>query len=144
MARPTPEKRDAFKVFRPLQSRWSDNDIYGHMNNVVHYLLFDTAVNGWLIDRGLLDIQRGKTVGLVVETGCHYFKEIMFPDRIDAGIRVERLGNSSVTYEVALFANEDTEAAAQGHFVHVYVDAGTRRPKPLADDWRSALQEICT
>jgi acyl-CoA thioester hydrolase len=129
-------------VFRTLQSRWSDNDIYGHMNNVVHYLLFDTAVNGWLIDRGLLDIRSGETIGLVVETGCQYFREIMFPDTVAAGIRVDRLGNSSVTYEVGLFANDGAQAAAQGRFVHVYVDRQTRRPKPLADNWRTALEEL--
>jgi acyl-CoA thioester hydrolase len=129
-------------VFRTLQSRWSDNDIYGHMNNVVHYLLFDTAVNGWLIDRGLLDIRSGETIGLVVETGCQYFREIMFPDTVAAGIRVDRLGNSSVTYEVGLFANDGAQAAAQGRFVHVYVDRQTRRPKPLADSWRTALEEL--
>ena len=142
MTRPSPYNRSDFRLYRPLQTRWSDNDIYGHMNNVVHYLLFDTAVNGWLIDRGLLDIRNGGTIGLVVETGCQYFREIMFPDSVTAGIRVARLGNSSVTYEVGLFANEDEEAAAQGRFVHVYVDRETRRPKPLSDDWRTALQEI--
>ncbi|MEO4044244.1 thioesterase family protein [Hoeflea sp. CAU 1731] len=143
MTRPSPYTRSDFQLFRPLQTRWSDNDIYGHMNNVVHYLLFDTAVNGWLIDRGLLDIRNGDTIGLVVETGCQYFREIMFPDSVSAGIRVARLGNSSVTYEVGLFANEDDGAAAQGRFVHVYVDRETRRPKPLPDDWRTALEEIC-
>jgi acyl-CoA thioester hydrolase len=142
MARPVPHRRDRYPVFRTLQSRWSDNDIYGHMNNVVHYLLFDTAVNGWLIDRGLLDIRSGETIGLVVETGCQYFREIMFPDTVAAGIRVDRLGNSSVTYEVGLFANDDAQAAAQGRFVHVYVDRQTRRPKPLADNWRQALEEL--
>jgi acyl-CoA thioester hydrolase len=142
MAKPEPHSRARYPVFRTLQSRWSDNDIYGHMNNVVHYLLFDTAVNGWLIDRGLLDIRSGRTIGLVVETGCQYFREIMFPDVVEAGIRVDRLGNSSVTYEVGLFANDDEQAAAQGRFVHVYVDRETRRPKPLADDWRSALGEL--
>lgn len=142
MTRPSPYSRSDFRLFRPLQTRWSDNDIYGHMNNVVHYLLFDTAVNGWLIDRGLLNIRNGETIGLVVETGCQYFREIMFPDSVAAGIRVARLGNSSVTYEVGLFANEDEGAAAQGRFVHVYVDRETRRPKPLSDDWRAALQEI--
>ncbi|GKX33149.1 MAG: thioesterase [Rhizobiaceae bacterium MnEN-MB40S] len=143
MTRPSPYTRSDFQLFRPLQTRWSDNDIYGHMNNVVHYLLFDTAVNGWLIDRGLLDIRNGDTIGLVVETGCQYFREIMFPDSVSAGIRVARLGNSSVTYEVGLFANEDDGAAAQGRFVHVYVDRETRRPKPLPDDWRTSLEEIC-
>ncbi|MBW8638105.1 acyl-CoA thioesterase [Hoeflea sp. WL0058] len=142
MTRPSPYTRSDFRLFRPLQTRWSDNDIYGHMNNVVHYLLFDTAVNGWLIDRGLLDIRNGDTIGLVVETGCQYFREIMFPDSVTAGILVTRLGNSSVTYEVGLFANEDDGAAAQGRFVHVYVDRETRRPKALPDDWRTALQEI--
>lgn len=142
MARPDPFTRDAFPVFRPLQSRWADNDLYGHMNNVVHYALFDTAVNGWLIDAGLLDLKRGETIGLVVETACNYFAEIAFPDRIDAGIRVDRLGTSSVTYAVGLFRDDDETAAAQGHFVHVYVERADRRPRPLPEHWRTTLKAL--
>ena len=142
MTKPAAETRDRFSLFRPLQTRWADNDVYGHVNNVVHYALFDTAINGWLLERGLLDFKNGHTVGLVVETGCSYFSELIFPDRVDAGIGVERIGTSSVTYRVALFRNDETQAAAQGHFVHVYVDRKSRRPKPLDGQWRSALEEI--
>lgn len=121
-----------------------DNDVYGHMNNVVHYSLFDTAVNGWLIEQGTLDIHRGEQIGLVVETGCRYFSEMAFPDVITAGIRVATLGNSSVRYEIGLFRNDEINAAAEGFFVHVYVDRDTRRPKPLGDTLRSALQAIAS
>ena len=119
-----------------------DNDPYGHMNNVVHYSLFDTAVNGWLIEQGVLDIQLGEQIGLVVETGCRYFSELAFPDIVTAGLRVARLGSSSVRYEVGLFRNEDLAAAAEGFFVHVYVDRLTRRPKPLNEKLRTALETI--
>ena len=119
-----------------------DNDPYGHMNNVVHYSLFDTAVNGWLIEQGVLDIQLGEQIGLVVETGCRYFSELAFPDIVTAGLRVAKLGSSSVRYEVGLFRNEDLAAAAEGFFVHVYVDRLTRRPKPLNEKLRTALETI--
>ncbi|MCO6388880.1 acyl-CoA thioesterase [Aliihoeflea sp. 40Bstr573] len=119
-----------------------DNDAYGHMNNVVHYSLFDTAVNGWLIEGGVLDIQKGEQIGLVVETGCKYFAEMAFPDTVHAGIRVARLGNSSVRYEIGLFRNGEDEAAAEGFFVHVYVDAGTRRPASLNPALRAKLKSI--
>lgn len=119
-----------------------DNDLYGHMNNVVHYSLFDTAVNGWLIEQGVLDIHAGGQIGLVVETGCRYYAELAFPDRVNAGIRVGRLGGSSVRYEVGLFRNDEDSAAAEGFFVHVYVDRQTRRPKPLNADLRAALEPL--
>jgi len=119
-----------------------DNDVYGHMNNVVHYSLFDTAVNGWLIDQGVLDFRNGEQVGLVVETGCRYFSEMAFPDIVTAGLRVTRLGTSSVRYEVGLFRNGDEMPAAEGFFVHVYVDSGSRRPKALHDALRRALEGI--
>lgn len=112
------------------------------MNNVVHYSLFDTAVNVWLIDQGVLDIHGGEQIGLVVETGCRYFGELAFPDLVTAGLRVARLGTSSVRYEVGLFRNDDEEAAAEGFFVHVYVDRKTRRPKPLNQGLRSALEAL--
>lgn len=141
MSRPTAYLKNQFELFRSLQTRWADNDVYGHMNNVVHYGLFDTAINGWLLERGLLDFKAGSTIGLVVETGCHYFAEMAFPDRVEAGIGVERVGSSSVTYRIALFRNDETSASAQGRFVHVYVDRQTRRPKPLGPDWRQVLGE---
>lgn len=142
MAKSTPLTREEFMVFRPLQTRWSDNDIYGHMNNVVHYSLFDTAVNGWLIDLELLDPLGGETIGLVVETKCSYFSELKFPDKVVAGIRIGHLGNSSVRYEIALFANDEETAAAQGHFVHVYVNTKDRKPEPLPKLWRLALEDF--
>ncbi|MCB1463973.1 MAG: acyl-CoA thioesterase [Nitratireductor sp.] len=141
MARPSPLSRDEFALFRPLQTRWADNDFYGHMNNVVHYALFDTAINGWLIEQELLRLEGGDTIGLVVETGCSYFAEMAFPDKVAAGIRIGHLGTSSVRYEIALFRNDEERAAAQGHFVHVYVDAKSRRPKELPVEWRRVLED---
>lgn len=131
--------RAAYKVFRTLTTRWADNDIYGHMNNVVHYSLFDTAVNGFLIENGVLDIHAGGRIFVVVETGCRYFAEMAFPDVVHAGIRVARLGGSSVRYEVGLFRNEEPTAAAEGYFIHVQVDRATRRPLALDEDTRLAL-----
>lgn len=119
-----------------------DNDVYGHMNNVVHYSLFDTAVNGWLVERGVLDFHKGEQVGLVVETGCRYHAEIAFPDVVTAGLRVAKIGSSSVRYEIGLFRNDADEAAAEGFFVHVYVDRQNRRPLPLNAALRAALEGI--
>jgi acyl-CoA thioester hydrolase len=134
--------RADYRAFRTIQTRWMDNDVYGHMNNVVHYSLFDTAVNGWLIEKGVLDLHGGDQIGLVVETGCRYRAELAFPDVVTAGLRVGRLGSSSVRYEVGLFRNEDQEAAAEGYFIHVYVDRMSRRPKPLNRALREALEGI--
>ena len=142
MTRTPPPRRSGFKVFQALQTRWADNDVYGHMNNVVHYQLFDTAINQWLIDSGLLDPLSGDIIGLVVETGCRYHAEAMFPDRISAGIALERLGGSSVTYAVALFRNDEDAAFAEGRFIHVYVDRATRRPVSLPDVWRAKLEGL--
>jgi acyl-CoA thioester hydrolase len=142
MQRAEPRRREDYRLFRPLQTRWADNDAYGHMNNVVHYALFDTAINGWLIEKGLLDIHRGKVVGLVVETGCSYFSEMAFPDPVTAGIAVTRIGTSSVTYRIGLFRGDDVIEAAQGRFTHVYVDRESRRPQPLDARWRTILEEI--
>ena len=140
--RPAPSSRAAYRAFRTISTRWMDNDIYGHMNNVVHYSLFDTAVNGWLIENGVLDIHGGNQIGLVVETGCRYFGEMAFPDIVTAGLRVAKLGSSSVRYEIGLFRNDDDTAAAEGFFVHVYVDRATRRPAPLDGGLRAALEGI--
>jgi acyl-CoA thioester hydrolase len=142
MQRAEPRRREDYRLFRPLQTRWADNDAYGHMNNVVHYALFDTAINGWLIEKGLLDIHRGKVVGLVVETGCSYFSEMAFPDPVTAGIAVTRIGTSSVIYRIGLFRGDDVIEAAQGRFTHVYVDRESRRPQPLDARWRTILEEI--
>jgi acyl-CoA thioester hydrolase len=141
-ARPAPSTRADYRAFYPIQTRWMDNDIYGHMNNVVHYSLFDTAVNGWLIGQGALDIHGGDQIGLVVETGCRYFSEMAFPDMVTAGLRVARLGSSSVRYEVGLFRNDDETAAAEGFFVHVYVERATRRPRELNAKLREVLEAI--
>ena len=137
-----PTTRPDYRAFRRIPTRWMDNDVYGHINNVVHYSLFDTAVNGWLVDRDVLDFAGGEQVGLVVETGCRYFAEMAFPDVVTAGIRVTRLGTSSVRYEVGLFRNDEARASAEGHFIHVYVDRTTRRPAPLNEDLRRALKTI--
>jgi acyl-CoA thioester hydrolase len=140
--RPAASYRSAYPAFRAIATRWMDNDLYGHMNNVVHYSLFDTAVNGWLIDQGVLDIHGGDQIGVVVETGCRYFAELAFPDVVHAGLRVAKLGSSSVRYEVGLFRNDEPRAAAEGFFVHVYVDRQTRRPKSLNPGLRHALEAI--
>jgi len=135
-----PEPRDAYAAFRPITTRWMDNDVYGHVNNVVYYSFFDTAVNGLLVDAGALDIHAGEVIGLVVETRCNYFAPIAFPQAVTAGVRVARLGRSSVRYEIGLYAGDATGSAAAGHFVHVYVDRATRRPVPLPDALRAVLQ----
>ena len=140
--RPKPGTRADYADFYPIQTRWMDNDVYGHMNNVVHYSLFDTAVNGWLIECGLLDPRRSETYGLVVETGCKYHAEMGFPDRITAGLRVAKLGNTSIRYEVALFRNEDQTASAEGFFVHVYVNRHTHRPTAIDPNRRTAFESL--
>ncbi|MEO0624192.1 MAG: thioesterase family protein [Pseudomonadota bacterium] len=134
--------RDAFAVFRPLTTRWADNDIYGHLNNVVYYALFDTAVNGWLCDAGLLDVGRSPVIGLVVSSQCDYFSSVAFPDALEAGLRVDRVGRSSVTYGVGIFREDAPVAAAAGRFTHVYVTAADHRPTPLSDAMRTALRSL--
>ncbi len=134
--------RDDYRAFRVLGTRWADNDAYGHMNNVVHYALFDTAVNGWMIAGGFLDVRGGAEVGLVVETGCRYFAEMGFPDEVTAGLRVAHLGRSSVRWEVGLFRNAEEVASAEGFFVHVWVDRATRRPVPVPGALRAALEGL--
>jgi len=140
--RARPEAREAYRHFTRLSTRWMDNDVYGHLNNVVYYSLFDTAVNGYLIGAGALDIERNEVIGLVVETHCNYFAPIEFPTPIDAGLRVARVGASSVRYEIGLFARGEPTTAARGHFIHVYVDRATRRPAPLPDALQRALQGL--
>jgi len=126
----------------PIQTRWSDNDAYGHVNNVVYYSWFDTVVNEYLITAGALDIERSPVIGLVVETRCSYFSELAFPQPVEAGLRVAHIGRSSVRYEIGLFAAGDDMASAQGHFVHVYVDRASRKATPLPAALRSALERI--
>ncbi|MBB4403107.1 MULTISPECIES: acyl-CoA thioesterase [Rhizobium/Agrobacterium group] len=137
--RAAPASRSSYKVFRTIATRWSDNDSYGHMNNVVHYSMFDTAVNSFLIENGALNIKKGAEVFLVVETGCRYHAEMTFPDMVTAGIRVSRLGGSSVRYEIGLFRNDEDTASAEGFFVHVNVDRISRRPTPFGDVARRLL-----
>lgn len=134
--------RNAYPRFRPIPTRWADNDIYGHVNNAAYYGFFDTAVNCFLIEEAGLDIHGGSVIGLVVETGCNYFAALAYPQTVEAGLRVARIGNSSVTYQIGLFREGEDEPAAQGHFVHVYVDQDTRRPVSLPDAMRQALEAI--
>ncbi|HEY1610660.1 MAG TPA: thioesterase family protein [Paraburkholderia sp.] len=143
MNRPAVLSRAAYHHFLSITTRWMDNDAYGHVNNVVYYSYFDTVVNEYLIRAGALDIEHGDTIGLVVETQCNYFEPLTFPEPVSAGLRVARLGTSSVCYEVGLFRASDVQPAAQGHFVHVYVDRATRRPvSALPDALRAALAPL--
>lgn len=144
--RPSPEPRSAYHLFRRIDTRWADNDAYGHVNNVVYYAWFDTAVNAYLIEQGALDINDGATIGLVVETHCNYFSPVVFPQPVEVGIRIASLGGSSVRYELGVFtadANGKFEVcAAKGHFIHVYVDQQSRRPVPLSLTLKSVLEKI--
>ncbi len=134
--------RASYHILRAIPTRWMDNDAYGHVNNVVYHSWFDTAVNAWLVEQQLLDIGRGATIGLVVETGCRYHRSVTFPETVEAGLRIARLGNSSVRWEVGIFTGAAAEPAAEGFFVHVYVDRDTRRPAPLSDHWRTTLAPL--
>ena len=142
MNRPAPENRNAYRHFQSIPTRWMDNDVYGHVNNVVYYSYFDTVVNQYLIEQHVLNIEASKVIGLVVETQCQYFASITFPDVVHAGLRVAKLGNSSVRYEIGLFRNDEQAASAQGYFIHVYVDRATRRAISLPADMRAALEKI--
>ena len=142
MSRPQPQDRAAYAHFSTISTRWMDNDIYGHVNNVTYYSYFDTAVNRYLIEAGVLDIHDGQVIGLVIETHCNYFAPLAFPRRVDAGIRVAHIGKSSVRYEIGLFDEDQPLSAAGGHFVHVYVDRATRRPVALPDDFVAALNRL--
>lgn len=141
-SRPKDEPRSAYRHFLSIPTRWMDNDVYGHVNNVQYYSYFDTVVNRWLIDQGLLDYLRSEVIGLVVETSCSYFRPMAFPDVIAAGLRVAHLGRSSVRYEVGLFRNDEPTASATGHFIHVYVDRASNRPVALPEPMRAALNSI--
>jgi acyl-CoA thioester hydrolase len=134
--------RDAFRLFRPIQTRWMDNDVYGHVNNVAYYGYFDTAVNAWLIERGLLDVARSPVIGLVVETGCTYFESVAFPEPLEVGMAVAHLGRSSVRYRLGVFKAGAPLAAAQGHFVHVYVERAGQAPAPIPGEIRAALEGL--
>ena len=134
--------RSVYRHFLPLQTRWADNDIYGHVNNVAYYAYFDTIVNEYLIESGALDINKGDVIGLVVETGCNYFSPLAFPEKLEGALRVAKIGNSSVRYELAIFKAGEEKPAAEGHFVHVYVDRASRRPVPLPEAFRQALMRV--
>ncbi len=140
--RPQPQQRSTYKAFVPITTRWADNDVYGHVNNVVYMAWFDTAVNSYLIANGALDIHHGGTVGLVAQTGCDYFASIAFPQAVHAGLRVAQLGTSSVRYEVGLFADGAAMTNACGHFVHVYVDKTSRKPVPLPLNLKTVLETL--
>lgn len=140
--RQAPHRRSDYRHFLAIQTRWMDNDAYGHVNNVVYYSFFDTVVNEYLIRAGVLDIAQGATIGLVVQTQCNYFSELAFPQTVVGGLRVARIGTSSVRYEIGIFADGHDNACAQGHFVHVYVDRVTRRPTRLPAALRTALERI--
>ncbi|MBL0406062.1 acyl-CoA thioesterase [Microvirga aerilata] len=140
--RPTRPDRAAFRLFRPIATRWMDNDAYGHVNNVHYYSYFDTAVNGWLVEQGLLAIAESPVVGLVVESGCTYFESVAFPDALEAGLAVDHLGRSSVRYRIGIFKACAAQAAAQGHFVHVYVDRATQRSVEIPPSTREALKQL--
>ncbi len=142
--RPQPEARSAYRHFSAVPTRWMDNDLYGHVNNVVYYSWFDTVVNRYLIESGALDIHAGGVIGLVIETHCNYFASLAFPQVVEAGLRVGPLGRSSVRYEIGLFAPGADSTAARGHFIHVYVDRATRRPVELPTALRAALQPLAT
>ena len=136
------ETRDRYPHFMTLQTRWSDNDIYGHVNNVTYYSYFDTVVNCFLIDAGGLDIQTGDAIGFAVETMCKFRQPLAYPEAIDAGLRVGKLGNSSVRFEIGIFRQGEDEASAAGHFVHVFVDRTSNKPMPIPDQIRRALESI--
>jgi acyl-CoA thioester hydrolase len=140
MPRPAASRRADYRFFSTIPTRWHDNDIYGHVNNVLYYSFFDTAIAHLLMQEGGLDPWRGSVVGVAVETGCRFHRSFAFPDLIHAGLRVGHLGSSSVRYEIGLFRNEDDEASAEGHFVHVFVDRPTQRPVPIPDPIRAALE----
>lgn len=140
--RPEPPVRADYKTFRPITTRWMDNDVYGHVNNVIYYSFFDTVVSGWLVEQGIVDYEHGDTIGLAVDSQCSYFAPIQFPEAVTGGMRVDRLGRSSVTYAVGIFRGDQDQASAAGTFTHVYVDRETRRPKPLGDDVRARLETV--
>jgi acyl-CoA thioester hydrolase len=142
MARQQPETRDRYVEFVPIMTRWMDNDLYNHVNNVVYYSFFDTAVNGYMVRAGVLDLEASPVIGLVVETGCQYFSPISFPDTVYCGLRVAHLGLSSVRIEIGVFRNDENAASAQGHFVHVTCDRVTHRPVPMPADMRAALEKL--
>ena len=141
-SRPTPTPRESYVRFVPLTTRWADNDVYGHVNNVVYYAFFDTAINRYLIEEGGLDIHMGETIGLCVASGCAYHAPVAYPDALEAGLRVAHLGSSSVRYEIGIFRAGAPASVADGHFTHVFVGRGDRRPLPIPSRLREALTRL--
>lgn len=142
MSRESPLGRECYRAWRRFETRWADNDQYGHVNNTVYYQWFDTAVNAWLIDQGLLRLDPAAVIGLVAETGCTFLEPVTFPDAIEAGLAAERIGTGSITYRIGIFAEGSASPAAQGRFVHVCVNRRTHRPVPMPAEWRAALEQI--
>ena len=140
--RSAPRGRDAYRHFTAVTTRWADNDAYGHVNNTVYYAWFDSAVNQWLVEAGLLDVAHGDPIGLVVETGCRYFAPLSYPGTIEVGLAVDRIGTSSVTYALGIFGAGNEQPAAEGHFSQVIVSRGSRRPVPIPDAWRTKLATL--
>lgn len=142
MSRPDLRPRSAYRHWTPITTRWHDNDAYGHVNNTVYYGWFDTAVNAWLVEAGLLDVTAGDPIGLVAETGCRYASSLAFPQKVEVGLAVAKLGTSSVTYHLGVFAEGAAHPTAEGHFIHVYVGRTSRRPVPLPPTWRARLEKL--
>lgn len=140
--RTKPDLRSGYAYFQLMTTRWMDNDSYRHMNNTTYYSFFDTIVNQYLIESGALDVEKSEVIGLVAETMCRYFRSVGFPSRLDVGLRASHIGSSSVRYEVALFRDDDNEASAQGHFVHVYVDRASGRPVPIPEKLKSVVKPL--
>ena len=137
-----PDKKSDYKAYQVVPTRWNDNDSFGHLNNAVHYSLFDSAIAGWLMQNTSMNISTDEKICVVVENGCNYFEEISFPDVITVGLRVTHIGTSSVRYEIGLFRNDDTVTAARGHFVHVYVNEKSRTPEAMDDELRALFTSI--
>jgi acyl-CoA thioester hydrolase len=144
MSRPAPPRRDTFPFFSAIAIRWMDNDIYGHVNNVVYYSYFDTVIGHYLVREAGLDPLGDPVIGMAVENGCRFHRSLAYPDTVHAGLRVGRLGTSSVRYEIGIFRNDEPDACADGHFVHVFVDRTTQRPAPLLAKICTALERLLT
>lgn len=142
MSREAPARRPEFKIWRKVTTRWADNDAYGHINNTVYYEWFDSAVNAWMVDEGLLDIAKGDPIALVVETRCSYSAPLAFPEDVEVGLAVSQIGGSSIRYRIGVFASGAETASAEGEFTHVVVDRATRRPAGIPPKWREKLEAI--
>ncbi|CAI3122167.1 hypothetical protein MWMV8_MWMV8_03350 [Acinetobacter calcoaceticus] len=142
MTKPVLKNRDQFKFFLDIQTRWADNDIYGHVNNVTYYSYFDTAANALLIQKTGFDIHQSQSIGLVVDSACSFLQELSFPEIIQVGVAIGKIGNTSLCYELAIFKQGQEQASAQGHFVHVFVDRETRKTIPISESTRAVLEKF--